>query len=594
MQTGERLAGRVIGEPRTRGPVFDVVPLTVDGRVTHTALLYPPVVAAHPWFSAGLAAHAHTHGSPEVSGVAALVQAEAERGALVYDTGAVVPLAHVFERLASRGRSLGGRASLELAYLCADLLVRADAALGPHGQVNPWTIALDQRGRPQLLAHGVPCVEHDLDRPGSGFSLREDSLRYAPPERFGSDPVDLRSDLFALWLVVAEGVLGRPLYDGVIDDLRHQARRGDAQARWYPHRDRVSPELDELITSGLKPDWAARRSDPVKVVQELYALAQRFDAEGDSLAEVVGSVSGTASNPAPLPTPGAQAAVEALDPDARWPSGSARPRTLYDPQTGVTSRYEEASTEAGPAVSRPRRTEDRDARREALRERLKGGPTAAMPRSPTTTTAIHGQTDYVTLDPLTDVRPTGRPGEPIATPASATTRIVDRGEMAPAAAPAGLSWRIVAHGGRAARVPVFEPDRVGTVALRAAIELGALPVDTSGRVLCGYALSQGGRRYAGTDAMAELPAGPLELVEVPVELRLVTVQVETSPPLRFRSPTSLAVPAAWFVAGIVQWLGLPEAPWAAHVDGVPIDRDVLLADVMGRGDLIVLAPVRGR
>ena len=597
MQAGDRLGGRIVTNPRTRGPVFDVVPLTSNDRLSHLALLYPPAVLAHPWFKTELAGYAKTFGGPGVVGVAPLVQAEVERGALVFETGPALPLAQIFGRLASAGRTLGVRASLELAYLCADTLVHADDALGvPHGQLNPWTIALTDDGNPVLLDYGVPSVEFDLDRPGSGFTLREDSVRYAPPERFGPDPIDLRSDLFALWLVVAEGVLGGPLYDGQLEDLRHQARRGDASARWNPHRDRVSQEFDVLITAGLRPDWDARRTDPVRVVHDLYALARRGDADGASLVDVVRSVwdSGGSGGPSPLSSP-RQAAVDALDPDAKWSPESGGPRTLYDPRTGITSALYAAEKE-GRAASRPGRADDRDARRAALRERLKGGPTHPMPAggapaAAITTDTVLERTDYVTLDPITAATVKGDP-RASGGPSTQTTHIVERADAA-AAAPADVSWRIVAHRDRAVRVAIFEPDHVATVALRAAVELGSVTADTTGRLLCGWTLSQGGRRWSGSEPASALPSGVLELLEVPVELRLVTIQVETSPPLRFRSPTSLAMPAAWFVSGIVQWLGLPEAQWAAHVRGRPIDRDVLLADAIGGDDLVVLA-VRGR
>lgn len=568
MQPGDRLGGRGVTDQRTRGPVFDVVTLTTADWPTHLALVYPAVLLTHAWFTTDLPLHAESRVTPGVPGVAPLVQAEVDRGALVYDTGEAVPLARVLDRLREASRTLGVRATLELVYQVADTLAQAEEGLGAHGQINPWTVALTRQGRPVLLGHGVPCVEFDFDRPTSGFALKEDSLRYAPPERFGPDPVDLRSDVFALWLVAAEGILGRPLYEGVLDDLRHQAKRGDAWSRWYPHRDQVSPELNEWMNQGLKPDWDARRFDPAALVQDLYGLTQRFDAEGATLAEVAAMVFDTTpdvSEALPRPRTGAM----------RRSQGA---RTLYDPRTGATPRdaAEEAATEA---TARP---QDHDARKAALRERLKSGPSA--------TTAIHGPTQYVTLDPLTEA--TSRPSGAIPPPPGArTTQIVERaGDPAPVAPPADLSWRVVTHAGRAVRVAVFGTDQVATVALRAAIEHGALPIDTSGRLLAGYVLAFQGRRLAGRTPARDLPPGDLELVPLAVNLRLVTVQVDTEPPIRFRSPTSLSVPAAWFVAGIVEWLGLPEAPWTAFVDELPVDRDVLLAEVLGERDLVRIRP----
>ncbi|MEN0067686.1 MAG: hypothetical protein AAGA48_36495 [Myxococcota bacterium] len=573
--------------------MFDIATLTTADRPTHLAFLYPPVLRSHAWFTADLPLHAQSRTSPGVPGVAPLVQAEAERGALVYDTGNAVPLAHLFERLSAQNGALGVRASLELVYLCADILVKADETLGPHGQVNPWTIAIGGGGRPVLMGHGVPSLEFDFDRPGSGFALREDSLRYAPPERFSADPIDLRSDLFALWLIGAEGILGKPLYEGVLDDLRHQAKRGDAWSRWYPHRERVTPELTEWMSLGLKPDWDARRFDPIDFVRELYSLVRGFDGDGVPLSDRVTAILGGEVSA------GASSAIDALDPDSKWDKTSPQ-RTLYDPRTSATQMggARPSPEDDITSVTGPRSMGDRDARRQALRDRLKSGPsgTSAMERPVvSSTTEIHGHTDYVTLDPLTEARPVGAIESPEdVNPSWQTTRIVERADPAPHAAPADLSWRVVNHGGRAVRVAVFDTDLVATVALRAAMEHGALTVDTSGRLLQGHVLTQGGRLLPSTAAVADLPPGELHLQAVPANLRLVTVQVETAPPLRFRSPTSLALPAAWFVTGIVQWLGLPEATWAAHVNGTPVDRDVLLGDVLGDGDTIVLAPLRVR
>ncbi|MEM6927812.1 MAG: hypothetical protein AAF602_12845, partial [Myxococcota bacterium] len=464
MEAGERLGGRSVTDRRARGPVFDVVALAVDDTPTHLALCFPEAVRAHAWFGDGLREHVQSLAWPGVLGVAALVQAEAERGVLVYETGPAVPLAHVFERLSSEGRPLGVRASLELAYLCTDILAQSNPSLGPHGQISPWTVGLTRRGRAVLLGYGVPCLELDLDQPGTGFAMREDSLRYAPPERFSADPEGLTSDLFSLWLLVAEGVLGRPLYDGVLEDLRHLARRGEAATRWFPHRDEVSPELHEQITAGLKPDADARPQDAEQLVHDLYGLARRFDADGPSLADVLHELGeGEADVPLPSPGIGTANAIQALDPDARWEGRSAK--SLYDPTTGVTEMDRTSVADPENDVTEvSSASRSRADRREALRERLR--------TDPSTTTAIHGMTDYVALDPI---------DESGAGPGQGTTAIVERPDIAPSAQPADVRWQVVSHRGRAVRVPVFDTDRVATVALRAAMEHGALSVDTSGK-----------------------------------------------------------------------------------------------------------------
>jgi hypothetical protein len=171
--------------------------------------------------------------SPGTPLAAPLSDWSAEEARFSYATEATVSLAEILAQLREEGRSAGVRAGLEVARGVAKALSAASrqarrAGLTAHGNLSPWRIVVLPDGSPQLLGYGLPDAEllAYLDEQQPGVSL--DTLRYAPPERLDDQDEDARSDLYTLAIIVAEMMLGRPVFDGTPTSVAERVIRGDA------------------------------------------------------------------------------------------------------------------------------------------------------------------------------------------------------------------------------------------------------------------------------------------------------------------------------------------------------------------------------
>jgi len=286
------LAGMTPTGRRVTGPGADLVELESGNGLKHTAIVFHAAWRDHPSLGAPLMRALPFLEEPGIAGIAPLVAHDPDEGAFVYATGTVVSLADVLRVFSASGVPAGVKAALELCFLTAELLVEAaevaggQAGLRGHGAVQPWRVALRTDGQVVLLGYGVPQPELVHASAEQLRSAREDALRYAPPERLAGEPEELSSDLFSLALVAAELVLGKPLYDGTLAEVRQQATRGEAVRRLYQVRDRMPDGLREALARALKPDVDARYRSAREFVDAIHELLAASDAEGMSLSDV--------------------------------------------------------------------------------------------------------------------------------------------------------------------------------------------------------------------------------------------------------------------------------------------------------------------
>ncbi|MEQ1572543.1 MAG: hypothetical protein ABMA64_43385, partial [Myxococcota bacterium] len=278
---------------RVAAPALDLVELVAGNGLKHLALVYHDRWKGHPLLSAELQERIGFMEQPPSSAIARLVSHEPETGTFVYPSGTVWTVGEVVKTFADGGAAAGVKAGLELCYLVGEALVDAvDAAprVARHGNVNPWTLALKGDGQPVVLGYGLPQVELAAWCEDTRVPLVEDSLRYAPPERLEAGGEDVSADLFSLALVALEVMVGRPVYDGVLADVKQQATRGEGMRRLYQWREKLPQNVREVLGRALKPDPDTRWPNGLEFVYAVHDLLGSIDVEGPSLTEVMAKI----------------------------------------------------------------------------------------------------------------------------------------------------------------------------------------------------------------------------------------------------------------------------------------------------------------
>ncbi len=146
-----------------------------------------------------------------------------------------------------------------------------------HRDLKPQNVMVLQSGLVKLMDFGI---SRHVDTQVGGATSTSGTPAYMSPEQFGSEPLDVRSDIYALGVLLYEVFTGAPPFRGAtIEDIRGQQltvppvlpsqRRADLPER-----------LERLIMMAL----AKRRSQRPGAVKDVYAALQRVssDLEDDS------------------------------------------------------------------------------------------------------------------------------------------------------------------------------------------------------------------------------------------------------------------------------------------------------------------------
>jgi eukaryotic-like serine/threonine-protein kinase len=207
---------------------------------------------------------------------------------------------------ASLAELIRRRGALPPGTLCEWLreALRALAALHVRGivhrDVKPSNLFVTASGRLKLLDFGIA----KLVEPGGRNLTRTGHLlgtvEYMAPEQAAGEPVDPRADLFALGVVLFEGVTGRRPFEG---------RSLDALASREPPP-AVSPAaLDEVIRTAMAPDPARRFASAAAMEAALAQLVDALDPGAFAPVDVSPGVAG-ALRPGPPAVAVATTAVQ--------------------------------------------------------------------------------------------------------------------------------------------------------------------------------------------------------------------------------------------------------------------------------------------
>ena len=296
----DEIAGFQATGRRTLGPGADLLELDDARGYRHTALVFHPEFRDHPAIGAGLDVIEGFLEAPYVTGLLELVASDREQGAFIYQTGQAWSLAELVRALADTGEAGGVRAGLELMYAAGQILVEASDAgahhgVYAHGGLNPWRVMLKADGQVEILGYALPQVEVMQLLQDSGEIPTEDSFRYCPPERLEGREEGLDTDLFALALVSFELMTGKPVYDGLVNEIRRQASRAEGSRRLFAFKDELSQRVRDLLGRCLKSNTQDRFEDG-----EAFLRAVRTTlpgASGPSLMELMESVGRRSQRP---------------------------------------------------------------------------------------------------------------------------------------------------------------------------------------------------------------------------------------------------------------------------------------------------------
>ena len=191
----------------------------------------------------------------------------------VYDVGEVGGLHFITmefidgEDLASLLRRIGrlpGDKAVEVArQLCAGIAAAHDAGV-LHRDLKPANVMLDGRGRIRITDFGVAAVAREVREP----AVLAGTPAYMAPEQLTGQDASIRSDIYALGLVLYEVFTGRAVIDAasIAEALVHHA----SQPATPTHRvAELDPVVEHAILRCLQREPAARPASAIEVAAAL-------------------------------------------------------------------------------------------------------------------------------------------------------------------------------------------------------------------------------------------------------------------------------------------------------------------------------------
>jgi len=196
------------------------------------------------------------------------------------------PLQEIIDRMAARDGCIPWPIAVEILAQVAAALHYVHHAKGVggkplgivHRDVSPQNVMLSWGGGVKLLDFGIAKTSGDITTGGAAVG----KYGYMSPEQAQSHPMDQRSDLFALGIVLYEALTGRPLYDRptLLDTLQAIVREP------VPSLRAARPELPEALEHVLRRALAKDPAHRFQSAGEMRAaLKQVLRTHGQAVTE---------------------------------------------------------------------------------------------------------------------------------------------------------------------------------------------------------------------------------------------------------------------------------------------------------------------
>ena len=151
-----------------------------------------------------------------------------------------------------------------------------------HRDVTPQNIILTREGGIKLVDFGIAKATNRLTT--TGFGTLKGKLAYMSPEQCRSEPVDRRSDIYSLGIILFELTTGKRLYRGMSEyEVLRQVIETDVPAPssllpGYP------PDLEQVVMRALARNRDQRYPTALAFHQDLERFARARGVVGSALA----------------------------------------------------------------------------------------------------------------------------------------------------------------------------------------------------------------------------------------------------------------------------------------------------------------------
>jgi len=274
-----------------------------------------------------------------------------------------IPLSALLARVIQAGASIEPRIAVAIAMRVADGLHAAhelrDDRGAPlevvHRDVSPQNILVSEAGHVKLIDFGVARARGRLQETEAG--ALKGKVRYMSPEQAWGRPIDRRTDVYALAIVLWEMLLLRRFIGGDNDIEALELARAPVFEAPSTLRSELGVDLDHVLMTALARDPEARYASAQAFRRALAgAVPEALKVEPGDLAVVIESYCGgqIASERKLLTDPGRSSAPPIVPADAEEPGptrahSSRSRRSLPD----VRSQPAEASASVASAPAQP-------------------------------------------------------------------------------------------------------------------------------------------------------------------------------------------------------------------------------------------------
>lgn len=198
--------------------------------------------------------------------------------AMEYVDGA--SLQQVLQAASKNGMVLGPRYAVAIGLAMCEALTYVNRLTGPDGQllhivhrdITPGNILISRQGIPKLTDFGV--VKSTINAVGTQAGTVKGKYAYMAPEQILGKPVDHRSDLFALGIVMYEIATQRRLFkrpslpETISAVSRAEIARPSSFIPGFP------PEFERILMKAMALDPAARHQTASDLLHDLEAFRQ--------------------------------------------------------------------------------------------------------------------------------------------------------------------------------------------------------------------------------------------------------------------------------------------------------------------------------